>query len=97
MFQQEHLRLEREGTTEAQTHAHAAVECGDGAAEVCLGEPHFSRQGDRGGTHLRRGRFDVERERQREVLQDGQRVEQHGPLRDDAEAVDDRQPIGAVA
>ena len=38
-------------------------------------------------------RVDVERERHREILDDRQAVEEHGPVAHDAEAVHDRQPL----
>ena len=46
--------------------------------------------------HVRRRRFDVEREGQREVLQRRHRVEQRRAVRHDADPVEQREPGGAV-
>src|SRR5215471_7078735 len=47
-------------------------------------------------SHFRRWRFDFQRVRHREVLHDGQRVEQHRSAADDADPVDDLHPLLGV-
>ena len=41
-------------------------------------------------------RLDLQRERHREILHHGERVEQDGPPAHDAKAIDDGEPVGAV-
>ncbi len=82
----------------AQPHAKTAarVEAGDRLRPGRRRQTDFP--GDRLGAqpHLVRRRFDRQREWQREILDDGQLIEEHRALADDAEAIDGREPVGTV-
>ena len=96
MLQKKNLRTQGERPPEPEAGATKAVERSGGPVPVGVRQTNLARE--RGGlrSEILGRRLDVERERHREVLNRRQRFEQDGPLGDDAEAIDDREPVRAV-
>ena len=97
MLEQQQRGTKRQRPREPDARMHGGIAVGNRL------RPHRRRQADFSGERLRAEphllgrRFDVERERHREILRDRQPLEQDGARADDADAIDDGEPLGAVA
>lgn len=96
MLEQQHARIERQGSGKADAQLRGRIKLANALIPGVFGQADFCGQVRRLRHHCLGRRFDLERERHRQVLDHGHRLEQHGPLTDDAETIEGGEPVGAV-
>ena len=96
MLQHQNGRVEREGARKKNARAQQRRGVGDTGFEAGGVDADFGGQGRDTRHDLRRHGLEREIERDSQVLRDGHAFQQHDAIADDAEALDEREPLVAV-
>ena len=96
MFDQQQARPKRQRASESHTHSQGSIEIAHATLPRGFGDSDFGRQVGCLANNRRRWRLDLQAEWNRQILDDGQRLQQRRPLADDVESIEECEPVCTV-